>query len=166
VISNELPKLGDASEAITGRIVLLLLTNSWLGKEDHGLEDALKGELTGILNWALQGLCRLIIENGNRFTRVASSADAVNVMRDLASPVGAFVRDQCITVVSHQINVDDLYAAYKQWAEDNGHTKHDKSTFGRNLRAAVPAITLTRPREGDRRLRIYAGIDLRVPGNA
>jgi putative DNA primase/helicase len=132
IISNELPRLGDASEAITGRIVLLLLTTSWLGKEDHTLEDALKGELTGILNWALDGLHRLVIENGNRFTRVSSSDDAVTVMRDLASPVGAFVREQCITGAAHQINVDDLYAAYKQWAEDNGHTKHDKSTFGRN----------------------------------
>jgi len=41
VISNELPKLGDASQAIVGRIVLLLLSRSWLHKEDHGLEPAL-----------------------------------------------------------------------------------------------------------------------------
>ena len=40
VISNELPKLGDASTAIVGRIVLLLLSLSWLGKEDHELEPA------------------------------------------------------------------------------------------------------------------------------
>jgi putative DNA primase/helicase len=129
VISNELPKLGDASEAITGRIVLLLLSNSWLGKEDHILEDALKGELTGILNWSLQGLHRLIIDNGNRFTRVSSSDDAVTVMRDLASPVGAFVREQCITGAAHQINVDDLFAAFKQWAEDNGHGRETKQNF-------------------------------------
>jgi putative DNA primase/helicase len=160
VISNELPKLGDASEAITGRIVLLLLTNSWLGKEDHGLEDALKGELTGVLNWSLQGLHRLVIGNANRFTRVASSEDAVGVMRDLASPVGAFVRERCITGATFQINVDDLYAAFKSWAEDNGHIKHDKATFGRNLRAAVPAITVMRPREAGSRHRTYLGIDI------
>jgi putative DNA primase/helicase len=33
VISNELPKLGDASTAVVGRIVLLPLTRSWLGRE-------------------------------------------------------------------------------------------------------------------------------------
>ena len=33
VISNELPKLGDASAAIVGRFVLLPLTYSWLGRE-------------------------------------------------------------------------------------------------------------------------------------
>src|SRR6185436_21188349 len=37
VISNELPRLGDASTAVVGRIILLLLTRSWLGKEDHEL---------------------------------------------------------------------------------------------------------------------------------
>ena len=51
IISNELPRLGDASTAVIGRIVLLLLSRSWIGKEDHSLETALQGELTGILNW-------------------------------------------------------------------------------------------------------------------
>jgi putative DNA primase/helicase len=45
VISNELPKLGNASTAIVGRIVLSPLSNSWLGKKDHGLERTLQGEL-------------------------------------------------------------------------------------------------------------------------
>src|SRR5262249_45329706 len=51
VISNELPKLGDASTAIIGRIILLMLSRSWLGKEDHNLETVLHAELPGILNW-------------------------------------------------------------------------------------------------------------------
>ena len=45
--SNELPQLGDASMAIAGRFVPLLLTRSWLGKEDHELEPALRAELPG-----------------------------------------------------------------------------------------------------------------------
>ena len=45
--------------AIAGRFVPLLLTRSWLGQEDHGLENALREELPGILNWALDGLARL-----------------------------------------------------------------------------------------------------------
>ena len=59
VLSNELPKLGDASTAIVGRIVLLLLSHSWLGREDLKLEHALHADLTGILNWSLKGLQRL-----------------------------------------------------------------------------------------------------------
>ena len=50
--SNELPQLGDASMAIAGRFVPLLLTRSWLGKEDHQLETALRAELPSILLWS------------------------------------------------------------------------------------------------------------------
>ena len=73
VLSNELPKLGDASTAIVGKIVLLLLSHSWLGREDHKLEPDLQNEkeLTGILNWSLDGLHRLSISNA--FTKVASA---------------------------------------------------------------------------------------------
>jgi len=92
VLSNELPKLGDASTAIVGRIVLLLLSQSWLGREDHELESALQQELTGILNWSLDGLHRLTVNQG-RFTRVPSADEAIIAMRDLASPVAAFVRE-------------------------------------------------------------------------
>jgi putative DNA primase/helicase len=84
VLSNELPKLGDASTAIVGRIILLLLSQSWLGREDHELEPALRAELTGILNWALDGLRRLTAVNEHKFTRLSSAEKAVTAMRDLA----------------------------------------------------------------------------------
>ncbi len=167
VLSNELPKLGDASTAIVGRVVLLLLSHSWLGREDHQLEPALHTELTGILNWALDGLHRLTIENENRFTPLPSADEAITTMRDLASPVAAFVREQCEVDHQREIPIDDLYAAFKRWAEDNGHSKKSKTTFGRDLRAAVPSVSVRRPRdrsdhsECDHRLHLYAGISLR-----
>jgi putative DNA primase/helicase len=95
VLSNELPKLGDASTAIVGRIILLLLSKSWLGRENHELESILQQELSGILNWALEGLHRLTAVNGNKFTRLASGEETITAMRDLASPVAAFVRERC-----------------------------------------------------------------------
>ena len=151
VLSNELPKLGDASTAIVGRIVLLLLSHSWLGREDHELEPALHAQLTGILNWALAGLHRLTVDNKNAFTRVASADEAIIEMRDLASPVAAFVREKCETGSNKEVPVDTLYAAYVCWAEDNGHAKTSKQTFGRNLRAVVPGVKVERPRDEDDR---------------
>jgi putative DNA primase/helicase len=159
VISNELPQLGDASAAIVGRIVLLPLSLSWLGKEDHDLEPRLHAELPGILNWALDGLQRLT-DNENRFTRVASAEEAIVLMRDLASPVAAFVRERCKVGPNCEIEVDALYGAYKVWAENNGHAKTAKETFGRNLRAAIPSVRRTRPRDGDERRHVYVGISL------
>ena len=127
MLSNELPKLGDASTAIVGSIVLLLLSHSWLGREDHELEPALHAELTGILNWALDGLQRLTIVNGNTFTRLASADEAIIEMRDLASPVAAFVREKCEVGYGKEIPVEEFFLAYKQWAEDNGHDKKSQA---------------------------------------
>ena len=158
IISNELPKLGDASTAIVGQILLLLTTRSWLGKEDYELERELHKELTGILNWSLAGLSRLA--NGNRFTRPPSAEEAIIAMRDLASPVAAFVRERCRVDAGREITVEELYAAYRSWCEDNGHAKPTKQSFGRDLRAAVPSVSVKRGREGEARFRVYSGISL------
>src|SRR6516162_2758356 len=105
IISNELPRLGDASTAVVGRIVLLPLTRSWLGKEDHGLEQRLHAELPAILNWTLDGLERLV-ENGGRFTRLPSAEEAIIAMRDLASPVAAFVCEKCEINPAREVEVE------------------------------------------------------------
>jgi putative DNA primase/helicase len=158
ILSNELPKLNDASSAIVGRMVLIQLQHSWLGKEDRGLEPALAGELTGILNWALDGLQRL--GASETFTRLPVAEESIITMRDLASPVAAFVRELCVTGPDYQIRTDNLYATFKRWAEDNGHTKKSAQTFGRDLRAAVPGISVQRPRSNPERHRVYVGIDI------
>src|SRR5262249_31254338 len=162
VISNELPRLGDASNAIIGRLVFLLTTRSWLGKEDHELEAGLHKELTGILNFSLAGLRRLTIHNRERFTRFHSANEAITQMRDLASPVSAFVRERCKLESDAEIAVDDLYAAYKRWCEASEYPKSPKAHFGRDLRAACPSVRRTRPVDETKRHYVYAGIRLRT----
>jgi phage/plasmid-associated DNA primase len=136
VISNELPKLADASAAIIGRIVLLPLSRSWLGKENYELETELRSELTGILNWALAGLERLTFANKNKFTKIAAADEGIITMRDLASPVGAFVREKCVIGAQQSVEVTRLYDAFKNWCEASEHPKSSKHVFGRDLRAA------------------------------
>jgi putative DNA primase/helicase len=160
VISNELPKLSDASTAIVGRMVVILLERSWLGREDLGLEPALCAELTGILNWALDGLQRLSATN--KFTRPPTADQAITDMRDLASPVGAFVRDRCVVGPEHQIKTDDLYSAYKLWADEAGHIKRNKELFGRDLKAVARGIHKQRSRHGAERSHVYVGIDIGI----
>ena len=142
----------------------MLTTRSWLGKEDHELERELLKELSGVLGWALDGLSRLT-KNGERFTRLPSADEAIAAMRDLASPVAAFVRERCRLGGGGEIVVEELYAAYRFWCEDNGHPKATKQNFGRDLRAAIPSVRMKRPREGEDRVRAYTGIDL-MPADA
>jgi putative DNA primase/helicase len=160
VCSNELPRLGDASGAIAGRFIVLVLTRSWLGHEDRTLEASLDAELPGILNWALDGLDRLAAHG--QFTAPKSSEDAVVQLQDLASPVSAFVRDRCVLDPDASVPKADLFAAWRAWCDDHGNRAGSEATFGKNLMAAQPGITTERPRKGDQREHRYGGIRLRT----
>jgi putative DNA primase/helicase len=160
ILSNELPRFGDASGAIAHRFLVLILANSWLGKEDPKLTDRLLEELPGILDWSLDGLDQLT-EQG-RFTEPASSSDALLTLQDLVSPVAAFVRDECITGAGLEVLVFELYAKWKTWCEDSGRDKPGTiQTFGRDLRTVVPRLRTLRPRDGENRERRYVGITLK-----
>jgi putative DNA primase/helicase len=154
-----LPHFGDAAGAIVGRFVVLLLTRSWLGSEDPGLEPGLHAELAEILNWALDGLDRLA-EQG-RFTVPKTSDEAVIALMDLASPVAAFVRDRCARGLGEEVACAVLYAAWKAWADDNGDKPGTAQRFGRDLRAVVPGLRVVRLRDGDARERVYRGVSLK-----
>ena len=63
IMTNQLPKIADTSGALASRFIILTMTRSFYGSEDHGLLDRLLAELPGIFAWALAG-CRSLAERG------------------------------------------------------------------------------------------------------
>lgn len=158
LLSNELPKFTDASGALAGRMLLARLSESWLGREDHGLFSRLKLELPGILLWAIDGWRRL--REQGYFTAPSTSVDVQQELSDLTSPVGAFVRQCCVVGPELQVLRDALYQRYRQWClGENRHRVLDKSGFGRDLRAVVSTLDNHQDHEG---IRYYIGLDLRA----
>ena len=156
-LTNELPRLTDASGALAGRFVTLRLTESFYGKEDTGLTDRLLDELPGILNWAIEGWQRL--HQRGHFLIPTSVKDVVQEIEDLSSPVSAFVRDECIVGPGHRVLVDVLYDVWRRWCEQEGRQiVTTKQTFGRDLAAAVAGVTR---RRGTAMQPFYEGISLR-----
>ena len=154
--TNELPRLTDASGALAGRFLTLQLTQSFYGHEDMQLTDKLLAERPGILLWALEGWLRL--RDRGHFVQPRSVAEAVRELEDLASPVGAFVRDCCVTGPGRRVWIDELYRAWQEWCQRDGRSVvTTKQTFGRDLAAAVPGL---RSRMGSGNIRFYEGIDL------
>lgn len=160
IVSNELPRFTDAADALTSRMLILELGRSWYGQEDVGLTDALIAELPGILLWAIDGWERL--RDRGHFVQPRSSADTVIELGDLASPVGAWVRE-CCDVGPHKTLLCDLaYSEFKEWCKANGHEHVPTlTTFGRDLKAATGA---RRERETTgARTRFYDGVTLKRP---
>jgi len=93
LLSNEVPRLADASAALSGRFVTLVLTRTFYNKEDPHLTDKLLSELPGILNWALDGWERL--QRQGRFTVLASSKEVMKELEHLSSPIQKFIEEEC-----------------------------------------------------------------------
>jgi putative DNA primase/helicase len=166
VISNELPKFGDASGALVGRMIVLRFTRSFFGHEDHGLKDRLMEELPGIMLWAIEGWKTL--RTRGRFVQPARGQEMVDELHDLSSPVGAFVREKCITGPGLSVGIAELFEEWKRWCEAAG--KQQAGTvngFGRDLRAVISELEVKQPRGDDgRQVRRYYGVALRASGDS
>ena len=159
LLTNELPRLTDASGAMSSRFVVLTMRTSFYGREDTGLFDRLRGEIPGILRWSLEGLARL--RERGRFVQPGSSAAAIRELEDLGSPVAAFLRDVCEIGTGLEITCDHLWHAWKTWCGEQGRDRPGtRHTFGRDLRAVLPGIKLTRHRDEAKRVKFYDGIAL------
>jgi putative DNA primase/helicase len=157
LLTNELPKIEDASGALASRFVVLRLTQSFFGREDHGLFDRLVPELPGILNWALEGFDRLYARG--RFVQPASASELIQEFEDLGSPIGAFVRERCEVGRGFEVIKDRLFALWKTWCQETGRDRAGTiQTFGRNLRSAVPWLGESRPHVLGVRVRYFEGV--------
>ena len=159
ILTNDVPKLSDASGAIASRFVTLILNRSFYGQEDHSLTDRLLTEMPGILCWAMEGWDRLV-ERGH-FIVPNSAKEVQREMEDLASPIGAFVRQRCIVAAKEFVACEGLYNAWLDWCRDqNREHVGTVQDFGRNLRSAVATLAVTNNRiepKGPRERR-YQGI--------
>lgn len=160
VLTNELPRLADSSGALASRFVILVLRESFLGREDHDLTDRLLAELPQILRWAIEGWRRL--RRRGRFVQPASSAEAVEELGRLGSPIRSFINDECEVGPGGEALADDMFAAWRRWCDREGRDRPgDKQNFAKQLHSCLPEIRVVRLRLLDgSRPRAYRGIRL------
>ncbi len=161
LLSNELPRLVDASGALASRMIVLRMQRSWYGSEDTGLFDRLLPEMPGILLWAIGGWKRL--RDRGHFIQPESGRELLEDMYELSSPITAFVDACCELGPEHRIPRNELYERYTEWCEEGGKMRcADQAGFGRDLRAAFSTLGSEYPRIGGKRVRCYSGINLRM----
>lgn len=163
ILTNELPNLKDAAAAITSRIIILRLKESFIGREDQELATRLATEMSGILNWALEGWRRL--KRRGKFVQPPSGCELLNDLGDLASPTKQFLDDRCDLGAGHSISCAALFSAWQAWCEKNGRDYPGTSqTFGRDLRAALPNLEMVKGNVNGKRTRKYVGVRLQKGG--
>lgn len=116
---NELPILSDSSMGFERRLIILPFEKTFTpDKQDKDLPVKLGNELPGILNWALQGLSRLIA-NDYKFTVSSPMKEAKSSYIGTGNPVERFVREYVNSKPGNTYESREVFTAYKNWMKTN-----------------------------------------------
>ncbi len=131
--TNHKPIIKGTDNAIWNRIRLVPFDVT-IPKErqNKNLLNELKGELPGILAWAVDGCAAWQTEGlaAPKAVRLATEQ-----YRDEMDEVAAFLADEVVETPDGQVRAKDLYSRYKSWTEDAGDRPLNLTRFGERLKA-------------------------------
>jgi len=117
--TNEVPSVEDADEAFYNRLLFVRFPNTVdAADQDPDLDDKLKAEAPGILNWMLDGLDRLLEQQAFTGER------GINDKKDICDAFGGVIdrfTHHCLMVTGDEddiVSKSDLHDLAHQYADD------------------------------------------------
>jgi putative DNA primase/helicase len=135
LLCNNVPVLADVSRGIRRRLQVIPFDRTFTDADrDRELFQRIWAEeLPGVLNRALQGYQRLV-QRGSKFDLPAAVEAATGAWLNEANPVFRFVKEQCRVGDGEICKLQELYPAYRFWAQQAGiRSIQDRLRFGRDL---------------------------------
>lgn len=140
--TNHKPQVRDTSEGMWRRVLLVPFSVT-IPREDRDprLPEKLQAELSGILNWCLEGLLDYYereVEHGRGLMpppAVCGATEAYRIEQDL---LAAFLGECCELKPEQQqykVTKGALYKEYERWCEENAEYCMQIGTFGRKMKA-------------------------------
>ena len=159
---NFFPQVNDTSDGFMRRWLIVELPMRFVEKGkarqftndrelDPNLEDKLMKELPGILNWMLEGLQRLIKQDG--FTHTANQDRLILEFRQANNPLYSFV-DEKQEVFNgsdegHIVPRHAIFALFSEWAEKNKILPLPSNRFYSNMRSIFHSLSIPFDEEND-----------------
>ena len=152
--TNHKPVIKGTDYGIWRRIRLIpFLTRIEEDKQDKHLEQKLREEASGILNWILEGAERWKREKLKTPAIVLNATDEYKNEMDV---IGNFIKESCIQKPEASIRIRELFKAYQEWCEQNN--EHAVSERFLGLRLKEMGFEQKRSSEA----RFWLGLGLRV----
>jgi P4 family phage/plasmid primase-like protien len=122
--ANKLPEASVDDRAFYRRILLVAFpTETPVEERDPSLDEKLQAEHPGVLNWALEGLQRLMRQGG--FTGDRDPAVTEDTWRKWSNTVKRFA-DACLIDGDGEIPTSDIWEAYIDYCETEGVPTRDR----------------------------------------
>jgi putative DNA primase/helicase len=164
--ANQLPEIKIDDNAFFRRVMIVAFPQTIEPEErDPDLANKLKLELDGVLNWAVEGLQRLMENEG--FTRDLDPDETRRLWDEHASSIGQF-KIRRLNVTGHSQDIEakqDVYRAYTDFCMENGLPTETQQKLTRVLKRD-PRIGQGKrtPANWDTRTKCYIGVQL--PGTS
>lgn len=131
--TNYLPTITDDTVFSSGRINVISFDRHFEPQEqDKDLKNRLKDkqELSGILNWCIEGL---LLYRAEGLKPPAAVQTATDTYRTDSDKIGNFI-NECLTKTGKNSKAKDVYEIYSKWCEENGFGVENKSNFFAELK--------------------------------
>ena len=143
IATNTLPRFLDRSSGIWRRLILMPFRvrvdspDSNISVDRKLRQKIRKEELSGVFNWAIQGLARL--KKNEQFSQSSVCDKAKGIYKEESNPASMFL-NETIKKGSEEdfILTNDLYSEYSDFCEASGFHPLNKSNFGREIQRAIP----------------------------
>lgn len=158
---NKLPETKDQTGAFFRRWIFITFPNMFTpeNRDPYLLEKITTDEeLSGFLNFALDGLTRLNEKGG--FSDSLTTEEIREYYIRLSSPVGSFVLDELMIDSVAYVVKDDMYQAFVEYCVEHKLASVDKSVFGKLLPEYAPATRSEKKMVGGNRKHCWTGYKL------
>ena len=152
---NYFPQVNDTSDGFMRRWLIVELPMHFVEKDkvrpftndrelDPFLEDKLMKELSGIFNWMLEGLQRLL--RNKKFTHTAKHDRLINEFRAANNPLYAFVEENQEQFKGsdegHIVHRHTIFTMYSEWADKNKILPLPSNRFYSNMRSVFNGLSI------------------------
>jgi P4 family phage/plasmid primase-like protien len=167
--ANQLPEASVDDAAFYRRILLVSFPETIPEEEQQNrseLDAALESELDGILRWAVQGLQRVMKQNG--FTHDLSPQETQRRWSEHSSSIGRF-KAAALEITGDESDVaakQDVFSAYTAYCDEQGLSTETQVNLTRTLKEDSRITDADRtPEHHDSQTSCYVGLKLRENHN-
>jgi putative DNA primase/helicase len=132
---NELPKDVEQTNAFFRRFLIIPFNVTIPPeKQDKNLHNKIiENELSGVFNWVLEGLNRLLEQKG--FSKCSAAEEAVAEYKKQSDSVKMFVEENNFVISPNEYTlIKELYPHYRQYCSEDGYKAVSKVNFSKRLK--------------------------------
>ena len=166
--ANELPQSNDTTDAFFRRWEIIEFPYTFTEDPDDGNKNkdaniiekiTTEEELSGLFNWALEGLKRVL--KNEKFTHTKNTDIIKNTWLTQTNPLKVFIDTFVEVKQGEYVEKDVFYEKYNDFCSFHSAPTLDKNVVGRKLSKMIPQVRSSRRKIGGNRIYCWENIIIR-----